>query len=104
MEITVTPTAAESFDLSSENRFYDITFTNSNSFDYAANSNIYYYALLTDSTPTTPLTRAVTFTMSETTEGTIAADTAQTFTFENTTDLVAPVTASNGRICYVAQV
>jgi len=103
MEITVTPTAAESFDLSTDNAFYDITFTNTNIINYAANSNVYYYALLTDSTGGTPLTREVTFTLAETTQGSIPADTAQLFTFENTTSLVAPVTASNGRICYVAQ-
>jgi hypothetical protein len=103
MEITVTPTAAESFDLSLQNAFYDITFTNSNIINYAANSKVYFYALLTDSTPVTPLTREVTFALNETTQGSIAADTPQTFTFENTTSLVAPVTASAGRICYVAQ-
>lgn len=103
MEITVTPTAAESFDLSTDNAFYDITFTNSNIINYAANSKVYFYALLTDSTGGTPKTRAVTFALSETTQGSIPADTPQTFTFENTTTLVAPVTASNGRICFVAQ-
>lgn len=103
MAINVTVTNAESFDLSTADAFFDIIYTNTNAFDYAENSNIYYYALLTDSTPVTALTREVTFSIHELTEGTIAADTPQTFTFENTTDLLSPITASGGRICYLAQ-
>jgi hypothetical protein len=103
MAIEVTVATAEALDSSEENSFFDITFTNTNAFSYAANSNVYFYALLTDSTSGTPLTREVTFVISETTEGTIAADTENTFTFENSTNLVPAITASNARICYVAQ-
>ncbi|MFA9464302.1 MAG: hypothetical protein ACERKN_08390 [Velocimicrobium sp.] len=83
--------------------FFDIIFTNTNAFSYAANSTIYYYAYLTDSTAGTPLTREVTFAVDEVAEGTVAADTPVTFTFENTTNLVPTVTPSDGRIFYVAQ-
>ncbi|ABX42313.1 hypothetical protein [Lachnoclostridium phytofermentans] len=103
MAINVSVTNAEPFDKSVNDAFYDITFKNTNSFDYAGSSNIYYVALLTDSTPGTALTQEVTFLIFEATQGTIAADTEQNFTFENTEKLIAPVTASNGRILYVAQ-
>lgn len=103
MAINVTVTNAEAFDKSVNDAFYDITFTNTNSFNYAGSSNIYYAALLTDSTPGTALTQEVTFSIYEATQGTIAANTNQTFTFENTENLISPVTASNGRILYVAQ-
>ncbi|WP_304341227.1 hypothetical protein [Metaclostridioides mangenotii] len=103
MAINVTVTSAEPLDLSNPNAFLDITFTNTNAFDYAENSNIYYSALLTDSTPGTALTREVTFVVSQTAEGTIAANTTKTFTFENTTNLVPTITGSDGRIIYVAQ-
>jgi len=103
MAINVTVTSAEPLDLSNPNAYLDITFTNTNAFDYAENSNIYYSALLTDSTPGTALTREVTFVVSQTAEGTIAANTTKTFTFENTTNLVPTITGSDGRIIYVAQ-
>lgn len=103
MAINVTITSAEPLSADTPNAFIDITFTNTNAFDYAANSNIHYYALLTDSTPGSPLTRAITFTLSHTTAGTVAANTPQTFTFENTTNLLPSITGSDGRICYVAQ-
>lgn len=103
MAINVSVTSAEALDPVDQNKFFDITFTNTNSFDYAANSKIYYYALLTDSTSGTPLTREVTFTVSKTTEGSIAANTAEVFTFENTTNLVPTINPSNGRICYTTQ-
>lgn len=103
MAINVNVTNAEAFDKSVNDAFYDITFTNTNSFSYAGTSNIYYAALLTDSTPGTALTQEVTFSIYEATQGTMAADTNQTFTFENTEKLISPVTASNGRILYIAQ-
>lgn len=103
MAINVTVANAESLSADTPHAFLDITFTNTNSFDYAANSNIYYYALLTDSTPGSPLTREVTFTLAQTAGGTIAANTPQTFTFENTTNLLPVITGSDGRICYVAK-
>lgn len=103
MAINVTVTNAENFDTDILDAYYDVNFTNTNAFSYAANSNIYYSALLTDSTPVTPLTQEVTFKIAETTEGTMAADTSQPFTFENIENLVSPVTASNGRILYTAQ-
>lgn len=100
MAINVTVTTAQALDANTPDAFFDITFTNTNEFDYAANSNIYFYALLTDSTSATT---TVTFTLPQTTAGTIAANTATTFTFENTTNLIPTVTGSNGRILYVAQ-
>ncbi len=103
MAINVTVTNAEALDNSTPNAVLDISFTNTNAFSYAANSNIYYYALLTDSTSGTPLTREVTFSVSEVTQGTVAANTTKTFTFENTTNLVPTITGTSGRICYVAQ-
>lgn len=101
MAITVTVNNAEPLDASNPSAFLDVTFSNTNEFDYDANSNIYYNVLLTDSTAGTALTREVTFIINKTTQGTIAANTNETFTFENSTDLVEPITASNGRICYV---
>lgn len=103
MAINVTVTSAETMDPSNPNAYFDVTFTNTNEFSHAANSNIYYHALLTDSTSGTPLTRQVTFTVSKTTQGTIAANTPQTFTLENTTNLVPTITGSEGRILYLAQ-
>ncbi|GKX27659.1 hypothetical protein SH1V18_01390 [Vallitalea longa] len=103
MAIEVTVANAETLDASTQGAFLDITFTNTNAFDYAANSNVYYYALLTDSTAGTPLTREVTFIINQVAQGTVAADTEEIFTFENTTDLVEPITGSDGRICYVPQ-
>ena len=103
MAINVTVANAENFNTSEDNVFFDITFTNTNAFSYHANSTIYYYAFLTDSTSGTALTREVTFAVSETTEGTIAANTSKTFTFENTTNLVPDITPTNGRIFFVAQ-
>ncbi len=102
MAINVTVANAENFDTSEENVFFDITFTNTNAFSYAANSTIYYYAFLTDSTSGTALTREVTFAVDETASGTIAAGTPITFTFENTTNLVPAITPSDGRIFFVA--
>lgn len=103
MAINVTVTNAEALSADTPNAFLDVTFTNTNPFDYAANSNIYYYALLTDSTPGTPLTREITFTFPKTASGTVAANTPQTFTFENSTNLLPLITGSDGRICYVPQ-
>ncbi|PHV72328.1 hypothetical protein CS063_02300 [Sporanaerobium hydrogeniformans] len=99
MAINVTVTDAQALDANTPNTFFDITFTNTNEFDYAENSNIYFYALLTDSTSATT---TVTFTLPKTTAGTIAANTSTSFTFENTANLVPTVTASQGRILYVA--
>ena len=100
MAINVTVTTAETLDANTPDAFFDITFTNTDAFTYAANSSIYFYALLTDSTSAT---EPVTFTLPKTTAGTIAANTATTFTFENTASLVPTVTGNNGRILYVAQ-
>ena len=101
MAINVTVATADQLSQSENDSFLEITFTNTNAFTYAANSTIYYYALLTDSTPDTPLTREVTFTVEKTTSGTIAASSTQTFYFENTTDLIPTITGSNGKICYM---
>lgn len=100
MAINVTVTTAQVLDANTPDAFFDITFTNTNAFDYAANSSIYFYALLTDSTSATT---TVTFTLPQTTAGTIAANTETTFTFENTANLVPTVVGSDGRILYVAQ-
>ena len=100
INVTVTP---KGLDAITENEFFDVTFTNNAAFSYAANSNVYFYALLTDATSGTALTREVTFTVHYDTEGTIAINTTTTFTFENTTNLVPTITGSNGRVCYVAQ-
>lgn len=101
MAILVNVTAAEALDLSTDNVLLDITFTNTESFTYKADSNIYYYAKLTDSTAT-PKTREVTFTVHEDTGGTIEALASKTFTIDNTTNLVPTIAASDGRICYYA--
>ncbi|MDD3413457.1 MAG: hypothetical protein PHY47_05600 [Lachnospiraceae bacterium] len=103
MAITVTVANAERLTPSTPNSFLDITFTNTNAFSYAANSKIYYYALLTDATSGAALTREVTFVVSKSSAGDIDAGDSEPFIFENTTNLVSPITASNGRICYVAQ-
>lgn len=100
MAINVTITTAEVLSANSLDSFLDITFTNTNAFDYAANSNIYFYALLTDSQSATT---TVTFILPQTTSGTMAADTETTFTFENTANLEPTIVGSDARILYVAQ-
>ncbi|MFQ8599772.1 MAG: hypothetical protein ACLSAP_03730 [Oscillospiraceae bacterium] len=100
MATNVTVANATALDKSSENSLLTITFTNTNAFDYAANSTIYYYALLTDGTADTPQTREVVFTVPQTAEGTVAAGTSKTFTMENDTNLAPAITASDGKICY----
>ena len=100
MAINVSVTNAQSFDEITENSFLDITFTNTNSFTYAA-GNVYYYALLTDSSDPA-LTQEVTFVINHATGGTIAADTPQSFTIENTQNLVPVIAGSDGRILYSA--
>ncbi len=100
MAINVTVTTAEAFDTITQNGFLDITFTNTNEFTYAA-SNVYYYALLTDSS-VPALTQEVTFKVNYTQGGTIDADTSKTFTIENTLNLVPVITGDDGRILYKA--
>lgn len=102
MAIAVTVTTNETLSEVQDNAVLDITFTNSVAFTYAAQSTVYYLALLTDSTPGTPLTREVTFSVYHETAGTVDADQTQSFTFENSTSLVPTITGSNGRICYTA--
>jgi len=103
MAIEISVTNAAAFNTSVLDAFYDISFTNDAAFSYAGNSSIFYYALLTDSTPSTAKTQEVTFKVPKIQQGTIDADTKQTFTIENTGTLLSPVTASGGRILYVAQ-
>ena len=99
MAIQVTVTTAEQLSELTPDAFLDITFTNTNDFDYAANSNIYFYAELTDDNSAT---QNVTFTLPVTSAGTMAANTDTSFSFENTQSLVAPITGT-GRILYVPQ-
>lgn len=98
MAINVTVTDAQPFNETTENSFLDITFTNTNAFTYAA-GNVYYYALLTDSSDPA-LTQEVTFKVTHATGGTVDAETPETFTIENTQDLVPIITGSDGRILY----
>ena len=100
MEVNVSVTEAKALDNLSPNSFLDITFTNEQSFTYAA-GNVYYYALLTDSSDPEQ-TQEVTFIVNHTEGGTIAAETSKTFTIENTQNLVPTISASNGRILYNA--
>ncbi|KXL52192.1 hypothetical protein CLNEO_23570 [Anaerotignum neopropionicum] len=102
MAIAVTVTTNETLSEVQDNAVLDITFTNLEAFTYAAESTVYYLALLTDSTPVTPLTREVTFSVYHETGGTVDADETQSFTFENTTNLIPEITGSDGRICYMA--
>jgi hypothetical protein len=103
MAIEISVTNAAAFNTSVPDAFFDISFTNEAAFSYAGNSSIYYYALLTDSTSGTAKTQEVTFEVPKTQQGTIDASTKQTFTIENAGALLSPVTASGGRILYVAQ-
>jgi hypothetical protein len=103
MAINVTVADASPLDSSTPDALLVFTFTNTAAFSYAANSSIYYYVFLTDSTPTTPLTQEVTFVVPETTQGTIAAGTPAPFELVNTLNLISPITATNGRICYKPQ-
>ena len=103
MAIEISVTNAVAFNTSVSDAFFDISFTNDAAFSYAGNSSIYYYALLTDSTAGTAKTQQVTFEVPKTEQGTIDASTTETFTIENTEELLSPVTASEGRILYVAQ-
>jgi len=98
--INVTVAEAEPFNTLSENSFLDITFTNTAEFTYAA-GNIYYSALLTDSSEPANM-QEVTFKVTEAEGGTIASGTPKTFTIENTENLVPTITGSNGRILYNA--
>ncbi|MDD3766169.1 MAG: hypothetical protein PHF89_03130 [Eubacteriales bacterium] len=100
MAIDVSVTNIEPFNETIENAFLDITFTNTSSFTYAA-GNIYYYALLTDSSDP-ELTQEVTFKVTHATGGTVDEDTSETFTIENTNNLVAPIAGTDGRILYNA--
>lgn len=101
MAIDVSVTSAEALNESVENALLDITFTNSNPFTYAA-GNIYYYALLSDSS-SPALTQEVTFVVPKASGGTVAEDTEETFTIENTLNLVPPIDGTNGRILYKAE-
>ena len=103
MAIDVTVANASPLDSSDPDALLIFTFTNTNEFDYAASSNIYYYAYLTDSTPTTPLHQDVTFIVPKTTEGTVDVGTPAPFELLNDSNLVSPITATNGRICYTPQ-
>lgn len=91
----------QAFNVSQDNQFFDITFKNTAAFSYAA-GNIYFYALLTDSTTPSALTQEVTFVVTEATAGTYPINTVTPFTFKNTMNLVPTVTGSNGRILYTA--
>ena len=102
MAVAVTVATNETLSEDRQNSVLDITFTNTEAFTYVADSTVYYLALLTDSTTPTALTRQVTFSIYHATGGTVAASQTQTFTFENSTNLVAEITGSNGRICYKA--
>ncbi|HZK43988.1 MAG TPA: hypothetical protein VFC73_06830 [Syntrophomonadaceae bacterium] len=99
MEVNVSVTAAEPFDEITQNSFLDITFTNTDSFTYVA-GNVYYYALLTDSSDPDALTQEVTFKIDYAEGGTVEANTSQSFTIENTQNLVPDVSGGNGRILY----
>lgn len=98
MEANVTVAAAQAFDSLTENSFIDIIFTNTAGFTYAA-GNIYYSALLTDSSEPA-ITQEVVFKETAAEGGTVAPGTSKTFTIENTNNLVPTVTGSEGRILY----
>ena len=100
MAINVSVTTAQAFDQSTDNDFLDIVFTNTNAFTYVA-GNVYYYALLTDASDPA-LTQKVTFTINHVSGGTVAANTPQSFTIENTQHLVPTIVGSDGRILYNA--
>ncbi len=100
MEVNVSVSTAQSFDGITQNSFLDVTFTNTNSFTYVA-GNVYYYALLTDSSDPA-LTQEVTFKIDYAEGGTIDANTSQSFTIENTQNLVPDISGGNGRILYNA--
>ena len=48
------------------------------------------------------LTQEVTFKVTHATGGTVDEDTSETFTIENTNNLVAPIAGTDGRILYNA--
>lgn len=101
MEVDVTVTTAEQFNELVENGFIDITFTNTDAFTYAP-GNVYYYALLTDSS-VPAIEQEVTFVINHAVGGTVLANTPQNFVIENTENLIPDVTGSNGRILYHAE-
>lgn len=100
MAINVTVAEGTTLDTSTENQVLSITFSSTAAITYAANSNVYYSALLTDSTPENAITRPVMFSVPYTTAGTITAGATKSFNFENTTNLVPTITASEGAIYY----
>lgn len=99
MPVDVTVTNAETLDNSDESSLLVITFTNTNEFAYGDNASIYYCVLLTDNNSDT---QQVIFKVDEATGATVPASTAKSFTMENSQNLVAAITPSNGRICYTA--
>lgn len=100
MAINITVAAAQTLDETTDEAILDIILTNTAAFTPAA-GNIYYCALLTDSTPTTPLTQEVTFTVA-TAGSEIAGGTPQEFEILNSGSLIFPVTGSLGKILYTA--
>ncbi len=100
MQVAVTVTTPQAFDDLAPDSFLQITFTNTTEFTYVA-GNVLYYALLTDSSDP-EVTQEVTFKINHTEGGVVAEETPQTFTIENTQDLVPTVTGSNGKIFYHA--
>lgn len=56
MAINVTVAEGTTLDTSTENQVLSITFSSTAAITYAANSNVYYSALLTDSTPENAIT------------------------------------------------
>lgn len=91
--------AAQEINETDDEAAIDIIFTNTAAYT-PATGNIYYMALLTDSTPETALTRSVTFSVAAVANVEVPANTPKEFIIDNTTELVFPITASLGKIVY----
>lgn len=101
IEATVTVANGTPLTESNDEAIITVTFTNTNDFTYVA-GNIYFTALLTDSTTPTAQTQTVTFTLVEATGGTMTGGTSNKFTMTNTESLTGTLTPSNGAIYYPA--
>lgn len=102
MSVDVSVTSGTALDANTAGAIIDISFTNTDEILYAANSKVYYYVKVTDSA-SPAVTKEIIFSNAYVTEGSITANSTKNFVYENTDNLVAPFTGSDGKICYKAR-
>lgn len=101
-DISAVAATATLLDADTPDSLLNITFKVGEDFTYASGSVLYFYVLLTDSTPTTPQTRKLTFSATKTgTTFTTASE--QVFVIANTTPtMVGTIVATTSKIYYTA--